>query len=57
MFTLANWNDVNSQQPPCLHPYIYVPWFFALGHTNYAMWIPVHLHDMNSLKYNQPSVL
>ena len=33
-----------------------VPWFFALGHTNYARWIPVHLRDMNSLKCNQPSV-
>ena len=21
-----------------------VPWFFALGHTHYARWIPVHLH-------------
>ena len=33
-----------------------VPWFFALGHTNYARWIPVHLRDMNSLKYDHPSV-
>ena len=22
------------------------PWFFALDHTNYARWIPVHLRDM-----------
>ena len=57
MFTLANWSDVNAQQPPCLHSYIYVSLFFALGHTNNAKWIPVHLRDMNSLNYNQPSVL
>ena len=23
-----------------------VPWFFALDHTHYTRWIPVHLHDM-----------
>ena len=27
-----------------------VPWFFALDHTNYARWIPVHLTDMVTLK-------
>jgi len=27
-----------------------VPWFFALDHTNYAPWIPVHLRDMVTLK-------
>ena len=26
-----------------------VPWFFALDHTNYARWIPVHLRDMTEL--------
>ena len=26
-----------------------VPWFFALDHHNYARWIPVHIHDMESL--------
>ena len=26
------------------------PWFFALGHTNYARWIPVHLHDIVALE-------
>jgi len=33
-----------------------VPWFFALGHTHYARWIPVHLHDMVSLKECHPDV-
>ena len=27
-----------------------VPWFLALGHTNYARWIPVHLRDMVALE-------
>lgn len=26
-----------------------VPWFFALDHTNYARWVPVHIRDMKSL--------
>lgn len=26
-----------------------VPWFFALDHTHYARWIPVHIRDMKSL--------
>ena len=26
-----------------------VPWFFALDHTNYARWIPVHLRNMVTL--------
>ena len=25
------------------------PWFFALDHTNYAHWVPIHLRDMKSL--------
>lgn len=25
------------------------PWFFALDHTNYARWIPIHIRDMKSL--------
>ena len=25
------------------------PWFFALDHTNYARWIPIHVRDMKSL--------
>ena len=27
----------------------FVPWFFALDHTNYAHWVPVHLKDMANL--------
>ena len=33
-----------------------VAWFFALGHTNYARWIPVHLLDMVTLATKHPSV-
>ena len=33
-----------------------VPWFFALGHTNYARWIPVHLRDMAELANKHPDV-
>ena len=33
-----------------------VHWFFALGHTNYARWIPVHLRDMTALIDTQPDV-
>ena len=25
------------------------PWFFALDHTNYARWLPVHIKDMKAL--------
>ena len=33
-----------------------VPWFFALDHTNYARWIPVHLRDMAELANKHPDV-
>ena len=33
-----------------------VPWFFALDHTNYARWIPVHLQDMAELANKHPDV-
>ena len=33
-----------------------VPWFFALGHTNYARWIPVHLRDMVCLHHKHRGV-
>ena len=33
-----------------------VPWFFALGHTNYARWIPVHLLDTGFLHDKHPGV-
>ena len=23
-----------------------VPWFFSMGHTNYARWVPVHIRDL-----------
>ena len=32
------------------------PWFFALNSTNYARWLPVHIHDMKSLDKKAPSV-
>lgn len=33
-----------------------VPWFFALDHTNYARWVPVHLRDMAELKHKHPQI-
>ena len=33
-----------------------IPWFFALDHTHYARWTPIHLHDMISLEQSHPSV-
>lgn len=33
-----------------------VPWFFALNHTNYARWLPVHIRGMESLDKEIPSV-
>ena len=33
-----------------------VPWFFALDHTNYARWIPVHLRDMADLPSTHPAI-
>ena len=32
------------------------PWFFALNHTNYARWLPVHIRDMVSLEKEIPSL-
>lgn len=29
-----------------------VPWFFALDHTHYARWVPVHIRDMKCLPDN-----
>jgi hypothetical protein len=26
-----------------------VPLFFVLDHTNYACWVPIHIHDLKSL--------
>ena len=33
-----------------------VPWFYALDHTNYARWIPVHLRDMAELPKKHPDI-
>ena len=33
-----------------------IPWFFALDHTHYAKWIPVHLRDMASLREHHPAI-
>ena len=33
-----------------------VPYFFALDHTNYARWLPVHLREMALLETNHPDV-
>ena len=32
------------------------PWFFALNHTNYGRWIPVHVRDNVTLKVVHPKV-
>lgn len=33
-----------------------IPFFFALDHTHYARWLPVHLRDMLSLERKHPDV-
>lgn len=33
-----------------------VPWLFALDHTNYARWLPVHIRDMVGLEHKHPDV-
>ena len=32
------------------------PYFFALDRTNYARWLPVHIHDMESLDTKLPNL-
>ena len=32
------------------------PWFFALDHTNYSRWLPVHVRDMTGLGKSHPTV-
>ena len=32
------------------------PWMFALDHTNYACWLPVHIRDMVLLKDRHPNL-
>ena len=34
----------------------FVPWFFALDHTNYARWDPVHLKDTANLSDRHPEI-
>lgn len=36
--------------------YKMLPWFFALNHTNYARWLPIHVHDMRDLGEKVPGV-
>ena len=31
-------------------------WFYAMDHTNYARWMPVHLRDMVTLPTAHPEV-
>ena len=33
-----------------------LPWFFALNHTNYACWLPVHLRDTSAVQQTAPGV-
>ena len=33
-----------------------VHWFFSMGHTHYARWVPVHIRDMIMLKGRNPDV-
>lgn len=33
-----------------------LPWFFALDHTHYSRWVPIHLRDLVSLKHLYPDV-
>ena len=33
-----------------------IPWFFALNHTNYAHWLPVHLRDVMQLAMKHPNL-
>jgi hypothetical protein len=33
-----------------------VPWFFSMGLTNYARWLPVHIRDMSMLATAHPAV-
>ena len=32
------------------------PWFFALDHTHYSRWVPVHIRDMTALHERLPDV-
>ena len=46
----GNWHEcINSIDSLCLY-------FFALGHTNYARWVPVFPRDMAQLPKNHPEI-
>ena len=30
------------------------PWFFALDHTHYSRWVPIHIRDMMTLQEQHP---
>jgi hypothetical protein len=32
------------------------PWFFLMGHINYAHWVSVHLHDMHAFLQMHPAI-
>ena len=54
-------NFTQSLRSGNFHKYIdsmqqILPWMFALDHTNYARWLPVHLHDMKTLDIKNPQV-
>lgn len=34
-----------------------VPWMFALDHTHYSRWLPVHIRDMSALSKKHPAIL
>ena len=34
-----------------------VPWSFALDHSNYACWVPVHFKDMANLSDRNPEIV
>ena len=33
-----------------------VPWFFSMGHINYARWVPVHIRDLILAKDRNPDI-
>ncbi|KAK3922266.1 Phosphoglycerate kinase [Frankliniella fusca] len=33
-----------------------VPWFFALNHTHYSRWLPVHIRDLENVHLTHPTL-
>jgi len=33
-----------------------VQWIFALNHTHYARWLPIHIRDMVQLEQKHPTI-